>query len=112
MSRITCHNQDRRQYQAHTLTGMSDGIAWIGAHHHTPPSAVPGMLGGISLTLARGVETAEFLINLGADLDELAARTLCRELRAPAGQPGQPSPQLNRAMYGTCGEWTCWRTGA
>ncbi|WP_031488203.1 hypothetical protein, partial [Streptomyces bicolor] len=64
------------------------------------------MLGGISLTLARGVETDEFLINLGADLDELAARTLYRELRAPAGQPGQPSPHLNRAMYGTCGEWT------
>ncbi|MGR4852724.1 hypothetical protein [Streptomyces sp. LARHCF252] len=70
---------------------MSDGIAWIGAHHHTPSSAVAGMLGGISLTLARGVETDEFLINLGADLDELAARTPCRELRAPAGQPGRPS---------------------
>ncbi|MGW0551334.1 hypothetical protein [Streptomyces altiplanensis] len=64
------------------------------------------MLGGISLTLARGVETDEFLINLGADLDELAARTPCKELHAPAGQPGQPSPHLNRAMYGTCGEWT------
>lgn len=64
------------------------------------------MLGGISLTLARGVESDEFLINLGADLDELAARTPCRELSAPAGQPGQPSPRLNRAMYGTCGEWT------
>ncbi|GHC94656.1 hypothetical protein RFN57_00285 [Streptomyces violaceochromogenes] len=85
---------------------MSDGIAWIGAYHHTPSSVLPGMLGGISLTLARGVETDEFLINLGADLDELAARTPCRELRAPAGQPGQPSPHLNRAMYGTCGEWT------
>ncbi len=64
------------------------------------------MLGGISLTLARGVETDEFLICLGADLDELASRTECRELRAPAGQPGQPSPDLNRAMYGTSGEWT------
>ncbi|WP_051872321.1 hypothetical protein [Streptomyces sclerotialus] len=85
---------------------MSDGIAWIGTHHHTPSSAVPGMLGGISLTLARGVETDEFLINLGAHLDELAARTPCRELRAPAGQPGRPSTHLNRAMYGTCGEWT------
>jgi hypothetical protein len=85
---------------------MSDAIVWMGAQHHTLPSAVPGMLGGISLTLARGVETDEFLINLGADLDELAARNLYRELRAPAGQPGQPSPQLNRAMYGTCGEWT------
>ncbi|MEV0319943.1 hypothetical protein ACIBKX_17595 [Streptomyces sp. NPDC050658] len=85
---------------------MSDGIAWIGAHHHTPASTVPGMLGGISLTLARGVQKDEFLINLGADLDELAARTPCGELRVPAGRPGQPSPHLNRAMYGTCGEWT------
>jgi hypothetical protein len=64
------------------------------------------MLGGISLTLARGVEADEFLINLGADVDELVARTPCRELRAPAGQPGRPSPKLNRAIYGTCGEWT------
>jgi hypothetical protein len=64
------------------------------------------MLGGISLTLARGVETDEFLINLGADLDELAARTPYRELRAPAGQPGRPNFLLNPAMYGTCGEWT------
>ncbi|MFJ8469849.1 hypothetical protein [Streptomyces swartbergensis] len=85
---------------------MSDGIAWTGAHHRTPSSAVPGMLGGISLTLARGVERDEFLVNLGADLDELAARTPYRELRAPAGQPGQPSPHLNRAMYGTWDEWT------
>jgi hypothetical protein len=85
---------------------MRDGIAWIGAHHHTPSSAVPGMLGGISLTLARGMETDEFLINLGAGPDELAARTPCRELRAPAGQPGRPSAHLNRAMYGVCGEWT------
>ncbi|CAL9325553.1 hypothetical protein SUDANB180_00274 [Streptomyces sp. enrichment culture] len=64
------------------------------------------MLGGISLTLARGMETDEFLINLGADLDELATRTPCGDLRAPAGQPGRPSPQVNRAMYGRCGEWT------
>ncbi|MFI9344015.1 hypothetical protein ACIG0D_22540 [Streptomyces sp. NPDC052773] len=85
---------------------MGDGIAWIGTHHHTPPSAVPGMLGGISLTLARGVETDEFLIKLGADLDEPAARTPCRELRAPVGQPGRPSSHVNRAMYGSWGEWT------
>lgn len=54
---------------ADRLTGMRDGLAWTGAHHHTPSSAVPGMLGGISLTLARGMETDEFLIDLGADLD-------------------------------------------
>ncbi len=91
---------------ADSLTGMSGGIAWMGAHHHTPSSAVPGMLGGISLTCARGVETDEFLINLGADLDELAARTPYRELRVPAGQPDRPSSHLNRAMYGIGGEWT------
>jgi hypothetical protein len=37
---------------------------------------------------------------LGADLDELAVRTPRSGLRAPVGQPGQPSPLLNRAMYG------------
>jgi hypothetical protein len=64
------------------------------------------MRGGISLTLARGVEQDEFLINLGADLDELDARTFYTELRAPAIVPGQPGPSVNAVMYGTCGEWT------
>lgn len=64
------------------------------------------MLGGISLTLARGVETDEFLINLGADLNGLTARTPYREPRAPAREPSQSSARHNRAMYGTCGEWT------
>jgi hypothetical protein len=86
---------------------MSDGIAWIGAHHLIPDAPkVRGMRGGISLTLARGVEQDEFLINLGADLDELDARTLYTELRAPATVPGQPIPSVNAVMYGTCGEWT------
>ncbi|KMS73373.1 hypothetical protein ACM01_19245 [Streptomyces viridochromogenes] len=62
--------------------------------HHASTSAVPGMLSGISLTLARGMERDESLINLDADLDELAARTPGRELRAPAGQLGQPFPSL------------------
>ncbi|MFI9810440.1 hypothetical protein ACIHEJ_40295 [Streptomyces sp. NPDC052301] len=54
---------------------MSDGIAWIGAHSATDGSAaLPGMLGGISLTCARGVDAEEFLIALGADFDELSAR--------------------------------------
>ncbi|PZT71316.1 hypothetical protein DN402_04920 [Streptomyces sp. SW4] len=39
-------------------------------------------------------------------IGELAARTPCRELSPPAGQPGRPSLLLNRAMYGTCGPWT------
>ncbi|MFE5943148.1 hypothetical protein [Streptomyces sp. NPDC056480] len=85
---------------------MRDGIAWIGAHHHTPASAMPGMLGGISLTLARGVAADEFLIDLGADLDELDARTPCRELRVPAGGSGRSSSPSYRAMYGVCGDWT------
>ena len=73
---------------------VSDGIAWIGAHLHSPVSAaVPGMLGGISLTAARGMEADEFLIALGADLDELAARTPYRDLAVPVGQPGRPSSQ-------------------
>ncbi|MFJ4875892.1 hypothetical protein ACIP93_11825 [Streptomyces sp. NPDC088745] len=85
---------------------MGDGIAWMGALHPTPPSGTPGTTGGISLTLARGVGTDEFLINLGADFDELAARLPSRELTLPAGQLGHHSPLPNCAVYGTCGEWT------
>ncbi|MEU0036343.1 hypothetical protein [Streptomyces sp. NPDC006333] len=85
---------------------MSDGIAWIGAHSTAGSSAAhPGMLGGISLTCARGVDADEFLIALGADLDELADRTLCGDLLVPVRRPGDRSPHVNRAMYGTCGEW-------
>ncbi|AIA01251.1 hypothetical protein ACFU90_27825 [Streptomyces noursei] len=99
---------------------MSDqiGIAWIGAHSTTDTDGgVPGMLGGISLTCARGIEQDEFLINLGADLDELAERTPYRELVASGG--GRPD-RTNYAMYGTCGEWvyvledwgmSTWSTG-
>ncbi|GAA5706365.1 hypothetical protein [Streptomyces avermitilis] len=85
---------------------MSDGIAWIGAHSTTGSSAaLPGMLGGISLTCARGVDADEFLIALGADLDELAGRTTCKDLVVPARRRGDQSPHVNRAMYGTCGDW-------
>ncbi|MFC4956932.1 hypothetical protein ACFPFX_11575 [Streptomyces mauvecolor] len=45
---------------------MSEGIAWIGEHSYEAPGlGVPGMLGRISLTAARGVETEEFLVRLG-----------------------------------------------
>ncbi|MET8450231.1 hypothetical protein [Streptomyces sp. NPDC005209] len=82
---------------------MSEGIAWIGAHSTIDRSAtLPGMLGGISLTAVRGVEADEFLINLGADLDELAARTAYRDLTAAVGGP---PPGVNPVMYGQCGEW-------
>ncbi|MGW4201018.1 hypothetical protein [Streptomyces sp. NPDC004726] len=85
---------------------MSDGIAWMGAHSTTDSSAsLPGMLGGISLTCARGVDGDEFLIALGADLDELALRIPCKELVVPARRSDDVSPDVNRAMYGTCGEW-------
>ncbi|MFI0216490.1 hypothetical protein [Streptomyces lydicus] len=85
---------------------MSHGIAWIGAHSTTEKSAaLPGMLGGISLTCARGLDADEFLIALGADLDELAARTPYKDLVVPVGRPGRPSPRVNPVMYGTCGDW-------
>ncbi|MFB6986137.1 hypothetical protein [Streptomyces sp. NPDC056304] len=85
---------------------MSDGIAWIGAHSSTDTSAaLPGMLGLISLTAARGVDPDEFLIALGADLDELAARTPYKDLAVPVGRPGRPSPRVNPVMYGVCGDW-------
>ncbi|MFE3826116.1 hypothetical protein [Streptomyces sp. NPDC059092] len=85
---------------------MSDGFAWIGAHSTTGGSAaLSGMLGGISLTCARGVDRDEFLIALGADLDELAGRTPCKGLVVPARRRGERSPHVNRAMYGTCGDW-------
>ncbi|MFD6280788.1 hypothetical protein ACFWFI_35270 [Streptomyces sp. NPDC060209] len=63
------------------------------------------MLGGISLTCARGLEADEFLIALGADLDQLAARTPYKDLAVPVGRPGRPSPHVNPVMYGTCGDW-------
>ncbi|MFF0629374.1 hypothetical protein [Streptomyces sp. NPDC004296] len=99
---------------------MSDqtGIAWIGAHSTMDrDSSLPGMRGGISLTCARGIDQDEFLINLGADLDELAERTPYRDLAAPMG--GRPT-RTDYAMYGTCGEWvyvledwgmSTWSTG-
>ncbi|NEA90422.1 hypothetical protein G3I38_14280 [Streptomyces sp. SID7958] len=86
---------------------MSDGVAWIGAHHYTSdPLSTGGMLSGMSLTLARGVDQDEFLINLGADFDELAARTPLNELRRGPAPPAQPGARYSYAMYGTCGEWT------
>ncbi|MEU0740871.1 hypothetical protein [Streptomyces sp. NPDC006134] len=85
---------------------MSDGIAWIGAHSTTDsPAALPGMLGGISLTCARGIDADEFLIALGADLDELAGRIPCKDLVVLAKRRGDRSPHVHRAMYGTCGDW-------
>ncbi|MFD7493575.1 hypothetical protein ACFV8T_14330 [Streptomyces sp. NPDC059832] len=87
---------------------MSDGIAWIGAHSTTDESAAqPGMLGGTSLTRARGLDADAFLIALGADLDELDTRTPYKNLAVPGGRPGRPSPRVNPVpvTYGTYGDW-------
>lgn len=85
---------------------MSNGIAWIGAHRTTAKSAaLPGMLGGISLTCARGVDADEFLIALGADFDELAARTPYKELALPVDRRGMPLTDINPVMYGTHEGW-------
>ncbi|MFB6900770.1 hypothetical protein [Streptomyces hydrogenans] len=84
---------------------MANGLTWIGAHAYTA-TPVPGMRGGISLTLARGIDPDEFLINLGADLDQLAARTPLAELRSQPIPPGHDPTRYAYAMYGSEGEWT------
>ncbi|MFD5110293.1 hypothetical protein [Streptomyces cinereoruber] len=84
---------------------MTNGLTWIGAHAHTA-TPVSGMCGGISLTLARGIDADEFLINLGADLDQLAARTPLAELRSQPTPPGHGPTRYAYAMYGSEGEWT------
>ncbi|WP_330278671.1 hypothetical protein OHO83_03895 [Streptomyces sp. NBC_00569] len=79
---------------------MTDTIGWIGQHTNSDqPAPGRGMLSGISLTLARGFDSDdEFLISLGADLDELAARTPYQD-RGPLPADHHP------AMYGTHGDW-------
>ncbi|MFI6469836.1 hypothetical protein ACIBL5_06160 [Streptomyces sp. NPDC050516] len=90
---------------------MSDGIAWIGEQKYDARADGPGMLGGISLTLARGVETEEFLLRLGADEDQLLCGDPYRErgeLDIPQPRPGiagRHDPRFNCGMYGTCGDW-------
>ncbi|MFD5558175.1 hypothetical protein ACFWIA_30605 [Streptomyces sp. NPDC127068] len=84
---------------------MTNGLTWIGAHAHTA-TPVPGMRGGVSLTLARGIDPDEFLINLGADLDQLAARAPLAELRSQPTPPGHDPTRYAYAMYGSEGEWT------
>ncbi|WP_199810028.1 hypothetical protein [Streptomyces sp. NRRL F-5126] len=78
----------------------------MGAHATTDKRAgLPGMLGGISLTCARGVDADEFLIALGADFDELAERIPYKDLTRRLGRLDKPSPHVNAVMYGTCGDW-------
>ncbi|WP_218923744.1 hypothetical protein [Streptomyces sp. rh34] len=85
---------------------MSHGIAWIGEHSiEDPVGQTHGMRGRISLTAARGVDLDEFLISLGADLDELARRDLYRDRVPVATQLRGDTVHVYPAMYGTCGEW-------
>lgn len=101
---LTSHRQP--VHELISVMRMSNGIAWIGAHSAADKAAAqPGMLGGISLTCARDLDADEFLIALGADPDELAARTPYKDLAVPVGRPGKPSPRVNPVMYGTCGDW-------
>ncbi|MFJ4717393.1 hypothetical protein [Streptomyces sp. NPDC088785] len=85
---------------------MGEGIAWIGARLLAPVSAeVPGMAGGISLTAARGIAPGAFLVALGADAEELTARTPYRDLAGAVDLHRRPSSRVNAVAYGTCGEW-------
>ncbi|MFB7356120.1 hypothetical protein [Streptomyces gardneri] len=85
---------------------MSHGIAWLGRHSSEDPVGnTRGMRGRISLTAARGVDLDEFLIALGADLDELAGRELYRDRAPVETPPGADSVHVYPAMYGACGEW-------
>ncbi|MQY10951.1 hypothetical protein SRB5_10650 [Streptomyces sp. RB5] len=84
---------------------MSDGIAWIGEHSYEDPTgAVPGMRGNISLTAARGVEPEDFLLRLGADIEQLRCHDMYKDYRSLALNP-LAMKRAWPAMYGTCGEW-------
>ncbi|AXE82253.1 hypothetical protein [Streptomyces atratus] len=87
---------------------MSDqhgsGLWWIGEHaYQDAKGRVPGMLRGISLTAARGVDTEEFLVRLGADPEQLECGELYKERHELAIPPDMGD--VSRAMYGTCGGW-------
>lgn len=84
------------------MSEVTDGLRWIGEHSHEEKRLATGMLGGISLTVARGVEAEDFLVRLGADSEQLQRHDLYNEryeLAAPAGL------NVSHAMYGTCGDW-------
>ncbi|MGW6456852.1 hypothetical protein ACWF94_13170 [Streptomyces sp. NPDC055078] len=88
------------------MTEAIDGLRWIGEQRFEgAQSGLPGMLGGISLTAARGVEAEEFLVRLGADEEQLRCQDLYRDRDELALAPGVDVSQVSRAMYGTCGEW-------
>lgn len=63
------------------------------------------MLGGISLTAARGIGTEDFLTCLGAEPLQLDQGHLFKDRRSIALPHGMDPKKLNYAMYGTCGDW-------
>ena len=63
------------------------------------------MRGHISLTVARGIGTEEFLMALGADLAQLEDEPPYKDWRTLTANGGTASDDANRAMYGTHGEW-------
>ena len=85
---------------------MSDGIRWIGEHiYQRPNNRIPGMLGGISLTTARDIDTEDFLTCLGAEPLQLDEGHLYKDRRSVTLPNGVKPGDVRYAMYGTCGDW-------
>lgn len=85
---------------------MSDGIRWIGEHScQSPIVGRRGMLGGISLTVARDIDVGDLLICLGAEPFQFDEGHLYKDLSSVALPDGVKSWDVKYAMYGTCGEW-------
>ncbi|WP_239643763.1 hypothetical protein [Nocardiopsis kunsanensis] len=85
---------------------MNGGIRWIGEHSTQRPSRrVPGMLGSISLTAARDIDTEDFLTSLGAEPLQLDEGHLYKDLRSVSLPDGVKTTEVSYAMYGTCGDW-------
>ncbi|NYH54963.1 hypothetical protein HNR06_004552 [Nocardiopsis arvandica] len=85
---------------------MSDGIRWIGEHRYQESDTLlPGMLGGISLTAARDIDTEDFLTCLGTEPLQLDEGYLYKDRRSAALPEGTKSGDVKYAMYGTCGNW-------
>ncbi|WP_241480363.1 hypothetical protein [Nocardiopsis halotolerans] len=83
---------------------MSDGIRWIGEHSLQEPNwNIPGMLSGISLTAARGIDAKGLLTCLGADPRQLDEGHLYKDRRS-APLPDEVE-DLDFAMYATYGDW-------
>ncbi|GAA1072212.1 hypothetical protein [Nocardiopsis metallicus] len=85
---------------------MSDGIRWIGEHSYQKPNySSPGMLGGISLTAARGIDAEDFLSHLEAEPLQLDEGHLYKDWKSVTLPDGVDSRSVKYAMYGTSGDW-------